>query len=207
MIGKHILDTERLTQQIAFILEIDKLKSVLRRTYLLNEDRHENSAEHSWHLSVMALVLAEHASAEVNTVRVLKMLLVHDIVEIDAGDTFIYDTAGNDTKAAREQEAAQRIFGLLPSSQSAELQELWQEFEARETPEAKFAAALDRLMPLLHNYYTEGRSWREHSITKKQVMTLNRHMADGSQTLWDYAESLIDDAAAKGYLTDEREAQ
>ena len=201
------MNTERLDRQIAFILEIDKLKSVLRRSYLLNENRRENTAEHSWHLSVMALPLAEHASDDVNTLRVLKMLLVHDIVEIDSGDTYIYDTAGNDTKAAREQEAARRIFGLLPDDQSAELQELWQEFEARETPEAKFAAALDRLMPLLHNYHTQGRSWREHGITKEQVLRLNRHIADGSQSLWEYAEALINDAAAKGYLTDKRETK
>ena len=194
----------RLDRQISFILEIDKLKSVLRRSYLLNETRHENSAEHSWHLSVMALVLAEHASAEVDTLWVLKMLLVHDVVEIDSGDTYIYDQAGNDTKAAREQEAASRIFGLLPPDQQRELTQLWQEFEARETPEAKFAAALDRLMPLLHNYHTEGRSWREHGIAKEQVMSLNRHIVEGSQSLWEYAEALISDAAAKGYLTDER---
>ena len=194
------MDQQRLNQQIAFILEIDKLKSILRRSYLLNENRRENSAEHSWHLSVMALVLAEHANADIEQLRVLKMLLVHDIVEIDSGDTYIYDIAGNDTKAARELEAAQRIFGLLPGDQRDELFELWQEFEARETPEAKFAAALDRLIPLLHNTQTEGRSWREHSITKQQVLDLNRHIADGSQKLWDYAEALIDDAAAKGYL-------
>ena len=194
------MNTERLNQQIAFILEIDKLKSVLRRSYLLNENRHENSAEHSWHLSVMALVLAEHADADLDTRRVLKMLLVHDIVEIDSGDTYIYDQAGNDTKAAREQEAASRIFGLLPPDQSAELQALWQEFEARETPEAKFAAALDRLMPLLHNYHTQGRSWREHGITQEQVLRLNRHMADGSEALWNYAEALIRQAAAEGFF-------
>lgn len=192
----------RLDQQIGFILELDTLKSVLRRSYLLNNTRRENSAEHSWHLSAMALVLAEHANADIDQLRVLKMLLVHDIVEIDSGDTYIYDTAGNDTKAVREQEAAQRIFGLLPDNQKLELMQLWQEFEARETPEAKFAAALDRLMPLLHNYHTEGRSWREHGITKQQVLNLNRHIADGSQSLWEYAESLIDDAAAKGYLVD-----
>ena len=199
------MNTERLDRQIAFILEIDKLKSVLRRSYLLNEARRENSAEHSWHLSVMALILSEHANAEVDTLRVLKMLLVHDIVEIDSGDTYIYDQAGNDTKAAREQEAASRIFGLLPSEQSAEVQELWEEFEARETPEAKFAAALDRLMPLLHNYHTQGQSWREHNISKEQVLRLNRHIADGSISLWEYAEALINDAAAQGFLTDERE--
>lgn len=192
----------RLDQQIGFILELDTLKSVLRRSYLLNNTRRENSAEHSWHLSAMALLLAERANADIDQFRVLKMLLVHDIVEIDSGDTYIYDTAGNDTKAVREQEAAQRIFGLLPDDQKLELTQLWQEFEARETPEAKFAAALDRLMPLLHNYHTEGRSWREHGITKQQVLNLNRHIADGSQSLWEYAESLIDDAAAKGYLVD-----
>ena len=192
----------RLDQQIGFILELDTLKSVLRRSYLLNNTRRENSAEHSWHLSAMALVLAEHANVDIDQFRVLKMLLVHDIVEIDSGDTYIYDTAGNDTKAVREQEAAQRIFGLLPDDQKLELTQLWQEFEARETPEAKFAAALDRLMPLLHNYHTEGRSWREHGITKQQVLNLNRHIADGSQSLWEYAEALIGDAAAKGYLVD-----
>ena len=201
------MKTERLDRQIAFILEIDRLKSVLRRSYLLSETRHENSAEHSWHLSVMALVLAEHANAEVNPLRVLKMLLVHDIVEIDSGDTYIYDTAGNDTKAGREHEAARRIFGLLPNDQQAELTELWQEFEARETPEAKFAAALDRLMPLLHNLHTEGRSWREHGISKEQVLRLNQHVAEGSQSLWDYAEALIKAAAVKGYLTDGRDTK
>lgn len=197
------MNTERLERQIAFILEIDRLKSVLRRSYLLNETRRENTAEHSWHLAVMALVLAEHASAEVNALQVLKMLLVHDIVEIDSGDTYIYDAAGNDTKAERESAAAQRIFGLLPEDQQKELTQLWQEFEARESPEAKFAAALDRLMPLLHNYHTEGRSWREHGISEAQVMRLNSHMADGSQTLWDYAEALIKHATAKGYLRED----
>ncbi len=197
------MDTERLERQIAFVLEVDRLKSILRRSYLLNETRHENTAEHSWHLAVMALVLAEHASAEVNSLNVLKMLLVHDIVEIDSGDTYIYDAAGNDTKAEREGAAARRIFGLLPADQEAELTQLWQEFEARETPEAKFAAALDRLMPMLHNYHTEGQSWREHGISEAQVMRLNSHMNEGSQTLWDYAEALIKDSTAKGYLREE----
>ncbi len=197
------MNTERLERQITFILEVDRLKSILRRSYLLDETRHENTAEHSWHLAVMALVLAEHASAEVNSLNVLKMLLVHDIVEIDSGDTYIYDAAGNDTKAERENAAARRIFGLLPEDQQLEITQLWQEFEARETPEARFAAALDRLMPLLHNYHTEGRSWREHGISEAQVMRLNSHMAEGSQTLWDYAEALIKEATAKGYLRED----
>ena len=194
------LNTERLPQQIAFLLELDKLKSVLRRTYLVHDPRHENSAEHSWHLGVMALVLAEHANAPVNVLHVLKMLLVHDVVEIDAGDTYIYDVAGNESKAAREQDAARRIFGLLPGDQQAELTALWEEFEARETPEARFAAALDRLMPMLHNYHTQGRAWQEHGITSDQVLARNGHMADGSAALWEYAEAMIKEAVGKGYL-------
>jgi putative hydrolase of HD superfamily len=199
------LNTERLHQQIAFILEIDKLKSVLRRTYLLHEPRHENSAEHSWHLAMMAMVLAEHANAEVNVLRVLRMLLVHDVVEIDAGDTYCYDAAGNDDKAERETVADRRIFGLLPGDQQAEMHALWTEFEARVTPEAKLAAALDRLMPILHNFHTEGRSWREHGITKTQVLERNRHSSEGSEALWQYIETIIEDAVDKGYLTDGRD--
>jgi len=197
------LNIERLERQIAFILEIDRLKSVLRRTYLLNDPRHENSAEHSWHLAVMAMILAEHANTEINQLRVLKMLLVHDVVEIDAGDTYVYDAAGNAGKAARENAAARRIFGLLPEDQQEEMQALWEEFEARETPEAKFAAALDRLMPLLHNFHTAGRSWREHGVSKEQVLRLNQHTAEGSQTLWDYATVLINEAIERGDLREE----
>ncbi len=196
------MNTERLHRQIAFILEIDRLKSVLRRTYLVNDPRHENSAEHSWHLAMMTLVLAEHATIEVDLLAVLKMLLVHDIVEIDAGDTYCYDAAGNDGKAAREELAAQRIFGLLPDDQSAELHALWTQFEARETPEAKFAAALDRLMPILHNYHTQGRSWLAHGITSAQVTERNRHAGEGSETLWAYVEEIIADAVKQGYLTE-----
>ena len=197
------MNTGRLHQQIEFILEIDKLKSILRRTYLVNAPRHENSAEHSWHLAMMAMVLAEHANAEVNLLQVLKILLVHDIVEIDAGDTYCYDASENDSKAGREQLAAQRIFGLLPSDQRDEMHSLWQEFEARETPEARFAAALDRLMPILHNLHTQGRSWREHGITQAQVLDRNQHMAEGSEVLWHYIEALVEDAVSQRYLTEE----
>ena len=196
------MNTERLHRQIAFILEIDRLKSVLRRTYLVNDPRHENSAEHSWHLAMMALLLAEHANVEVNLLSVLKMLLVHDIVEIDAGDTYCYDAVGSEDKAAREEQAAQRIFGLLPDDQQAEMHQLWTEFEARVTPEAKFAAALDRLMPILHNYHTEGRSWLAHGITSAQVTERNRHAEEGSEALWAYVEEIIADAVKQGYLTE-----
>ena len=196
------MNTDRLNQQIAFILEIDRLKSVLRRSYLVNDPRRENSAEHSWHLAVLAMVLGEYANAEVNQAHVIKMLLVHDVVEIDAGDTYCYDAAGNDSKADRERLAAGRLFGLLPDDQRDEMRGLWEEFEARATPEAKFAAALDRLMPLLHNYHTQGRSWREHGITEAQVLQHNQHVGDGSAALWAYVEAMIADAVGRGYLTE-----
>ena len=191
---------ERLHRQLTFVLELDRLKTILRRTYLLDESRHENSAEHSWHLAMMALVLAEHANTPVDPLRVLKMLLVHDVVEIDADDTYIYDTAGAQDKAAREQAAATRIFGLLPPDQEGELRALWEEFEARITPEARFAAALDRLMPILHNALTQGRSWREHGIQAAQVLERNAHIADGSEALWHYAHGVIAQAVSAGHL-------
>lgn len=191
---------ERLHRQITFVLELDRLKTVLRRTYLLHQERHENSAEHSWHLAMMALVLAEHANTPVNLLHVLKMLLVHDVVEIDADDTYIYDSVGAEDKAAREQAAAARIFSLLPPDQEEELRTLWEEFEARATPEARFAAALDRLMPVLHNALTQGRSWREHGIKATQVLERNAHIADGSEALWEYARAVIDQAVEAGHL-------
>ncbi len=196
-------NTDRLARQIAFLLEIDKLKSILRQTYLINEPRHENSAEHSWHLAMAALMLAEHANTPVDTLRVLKMLLVHDIVEIDAGDTYVYGVQTG--KAALEEAAAERIFGLLPEDQQGEVRDLWDEFEARQTPEAKFAAGLDRIMPILHNYHTEGHSWVSHGITRSQVLERNRHTAEGSEAIWEYIKEVIDDATAKGYLIDDRE--
>lgn len=194
------MTADRLSRQLQFIIEIDKLKSVLRRTYLIDAPRRENSAEHSWHLAVMAVLLAEHANVPVDLLRVLKMLLVHDIVEIDAGDTYIYDVQGALDKARREQQAAERIFGLLPADQAAELRSLWDEFEARCSPEARFAAALDRLMPLLHNYTTEGRSWQEHGITSDMVLARNAQIGDGAAPLWETAQSLIADAVTRGYL-------
>src|SRR2546422_9454252 len=156
--------SQRLDLQIRFILEIDKLKTILRRTYLLNEDRAENTAEHSWHLAIMALLLAEHANEPVNVARVVKMVLVHDIVEIDAGDTYFYDTAAALDKSEREHAAADRLYGILPADQGKELRDLWEEFEAAKTADARFALALDRFMPQLHNYHTHGRAWAEHGI-------------------------------------------
>ncbi len=183
-----------------FIVEVDKLKSVLRRSRLMNGTRLENSAEHSWHLALMAIILSEHAPVEIDTARVIKMVVVHDIVEVDAGDTYVYDEIGALTKADREQKAADRIFGLLPDDQRDEIMALWQEFEARETPEAKFGDAIDRLMPLLHNYHNEGRTWREHGVTAEQVLRRNEHIAGGSPALWEFAESFLRDADERGFM-------
>ena len=194
---------DRLARQIEFILEIDKLKQVLRQTSLADGSRRENDAEHSWHLAVMAVLLAEYAAGpQIDLARVIRMLLVHDLVEIDAGDTFHYDEAGNRDKPQREQAAADRLFGLLPADQGAELRGLWEEFEARRTPEARYAAALDRLQPNLLNLRTEGKLWREHGITSRQVIARNRHMAEGAPELWRYAESRIREAVAKGHLAE-----
>ncbi len=195
------MDHERLEKQIAFIAEIDRLKRVFRQTYLTDGSRKENDAEHSWHLAVMALILLEHAGRPApDVLRTVAMVLIHDIVEIDAGDTFCYDDAGGKDRESRERRAADRLFAILPPDQAAEFRSLWEEFEARRTPEARFAAALDRLQPLLHNYITGGKSWQEHGVTAERVIERNRHIAEGSETLWGYAESLIADAVKKGYL-------
>ncbi|MBF0334212.1 MAG: HD domain-containing protein [Alphaproteobacteria bacterium] len=191
---------DRLSRQIAFVLELDALKQVLRQTLLLADRRQENDAEHSWHIAMMALLLAEHAAQPVDVARVVKMLLIHDIVEIDAGDTFIYDEAGHADKEAREQAAADRLFGLLPADQGAELRALWDEFEARATPEARFAASIDRLQPLLHNVHTEGAAWRRHGVTADRVLARNAMIGDGAPVLWDYARRLIEQAADAGHL-------
>jgi putative hydrolase of HD superfamily len=192
---------ERLKKQINFISEIDKLKNIGRQTYLIHDDRHENDAEHSWHIAVMALILSEYAEERrLDILRVVKMLLIHDIVEIDAGDTFIYDTEGNKDKWEREQKAAERIFHLLPDDQAKELYELWEEFEEKESEESKFAASLDRFQPLLHNYLTRGKAWKEHNIQSRQVKQRNEHMNNGSSRLWNYAKKLINSAVKRGYL-------
>lgn len=191
---------ERLQQQIDFLLEIDKLKGIVRRSYVLGGERRENTAEHSWHLVMMALVLTEHADEPVDVLAVLQMLAVHDLVEIDAGDTYVFDTDGASSKADRERAAADRIFALLPADQGAALRARWEEFEAGDSAEARFARALDRLMPLLHNVHTEGRSWQEHGIRPEQVRRLHGRIADGSIPLSMYAERLTGHAETAGFF-------
>jgi len=193
---------ERLRQQLAFIIEIDKLKQIYRQTILMDGSRTENDAEHSWHLAVMAILLAEYAAQKkLDIFRVVKMLLIHDVVEIDAGDTYLYDEHAAKDKVAREQQAADRLFPLLPEDQAQEFRRLWEEFEARATPEAKFAASLDRFQPLLHNYVTQGQSWKEHGVTSDKVeRQQGQVLGEGAPILWEHAERLIREAVEKGYF-------
>ncbi len=190
----------RFDQQLQFILEIDKLKHVYRRSFLIDLSRTENSAEHSWHVAILAMLLAEYSDNRLESSRVIKMMLLHDIVEIDAGDTFLYDEQATQQKAELEEKAAQRLFGLLPQDQATEFRDLWREFEERKTPEARFARGLDRLMPLLHNYYTKGATWREHGVRREQVLAQNSIIGDASAELWRFAQKLINDAVDLGYL-------
>jgi putative hydrolase of HD superfamily len=194
-------DDDRLRRQVEFLIEIDKLKGVFRQTWLMDGSRRENDAEHSWHLAVMAVLLSEYAAErEVDLLRVVKMVLVHDLVEIDAGDVLVYHRGKSSEWQAREREAAERIFRILPADQADELRGLWEEFEGRVTPEARFAAALDRFQPMLHNYQTQGKAWRQHGVTSDQVIAHNRHMTEGAPRLWEYAHHLIRDAVERGYL-------
>lgn len=194
------MTSERLARQLQFILEIDNLKGILRRSLLLGSRRQENSAEHSWHLAMMALVLAEHSNEPIDQLHTLKLVLVHDIVEIDAGDTYAYDADGHAGKDERERKASQRIFGLLPTDQAEEFIRLWEEYEGQQTPEARFALALDRLMPLLHNYHTGGVTWRENRVTKEQVEERMAPVAVGSDALGKAVAAVVEQAIASGLL-------
>ncbi|WP_425403884.1 HD domain-containing protein [Hwanghaeella sp.] len=190
-----------LADRLRFVTEIDKLKSVLRQTPLLDRSRKENDAEHSWHLAMMACVLADYADRSVDMLRVIRMLLIHDIVEIDAGDTFLYDTsAAADEQEEKEKAAADRIFGLLPADQATEFRALWDEFEAHESADAQFARAMDRTQPFLHNFLTQGMMWRQHGVRPDQVRKRMSVIADGSTKLHALVQSLIDEAESHGYF-------
>lgn len=189
-----------LLKQIEFIKEIDKIKYIQRRTKLFNSDRHENDAEHSWHLAMMAIVLSEYSDCKIDLFKVIKMVLIHDIVEIDAGDTFIYDSVKNHTNTDQELVAAKRIFGLLPQKQAEEFIQIWIEFEEGVSNEAKFAKSMDRLEPLLQNTSNEGGTWKEFGVKYKTVYDKKKIIKEGSSELWSYAEKLINDAMEKGIL-------
>lgn len=189
-----------LLKQIDFIREIDKIKYIQRRTRLFNSDRHENDAEHSWHLAMMAIILAGHSNAAIDILKVVKMVLIHDIVEIDAGDTFIYDTQKNHTNTEEELEAAKRIFGLLPADQAKELIEIWQEFEEGQTAEAKFAKSMDRLEPLLQNTSNNGGIWAEYNVDYQKVYDKKKVINEGSSSIWHFAENLLNESVENGIL-------
>lgn len=193
--------SNRLEQQLNLLMELDRLKSVLRRTRIRSaENRFENSAEHSWHVAMMALLFQEHANEPVDITKVVTMLLLHDVVEIDAGDTFVYDAKASEVQEQKELEAAERLFGMLPEDQGEALFTIWREFEQAESAEAKFAKALDRLIPMLLNYHNQGQSWIENKVTATQAIQVNQKIEKGSQVLWDKAKSLIEEAVENGWL-------
>jgi putative hydrolase of HD superfamily len=194
------VDHERLTSQLRFILETDKLKRILRRNLLIDGSRRENDAEHSWHLALSARVFAEYAPEGTDIDRVVEMLVLHDIVEIDAGDTFVYDAHEAGSQDERERAAADRIYALLPEDQAAHARALWDEFEARATPEARFAKAVDRLAPMLANWHTEGGTWVRFGVTRDQVLEKVKIIAEGSEALGSYAVALGEDADRRGYF-------
>ena len=193
---------ERLKQQLQFLLELDKQKEIGRQTYLADGSRKEGDAEHAWHMAIMAFLLADYANEKIDVLKTIKMILMHDVVEIDAGDTYAYDTEGNKTKKLREEKAADRIYGMLPEDQRNECRALWDEFEAMETPEAKFANTLDKVQPMLLNDASKGKSWREHGIKKEQVLNRNARTKEGSETLWEYVRQLIEENVKKGNIAE-----
>jgi putative hydrolases of HD superfamily len=196
--------SDRLRQQLDFLMEIDRLKSVNRQTLITDGTRRENTAEHSWHLAMFALILAEHANDEVDLFHVLSLCLVHDIVEIDAGDTFAYDTNAYSDKDEREQRAADRLFGLLPADQHARFRALWEEYEAMETPESRFANAVDRMQPAMLNHMVGDLStWREHRISRPQAIKRLSPIGDGSVRLWEHTQEVIAEAVRRGNLTED----
>lgn len=192
---------DRLNRQFDFFREIDKEKEIERRTWISSGKRRENDAEHAWHMAVMAILLSEYANETIDVLRTVTMILIHDIVEVDAGDTFAYDEVGKESQREREERAAERLFRILPEDQAQKFREIWEEFEAQETPEAKFARTMDNIQPLMLNDATEGKVWREHGIHLSQVLGRNEKTADGSLKLWEYAyENLIRPNVEKGNL-------
>ncbi|MCD7883940.1 MAG: HD domain-containing protein [Lachnospiraceae bacterium] len=183
------MDNERLRQQFAFCLEMDKEKEIGRQTYLADGTRKENDAEHAWHMAIMTLILGEYANEKIDLLRTISMLLIHDVVEIDAGDTYAYDEEGKKTQHARELAAADRIYGMLPPDQAAKMRALWDEFEACETPEARFARTMDNIQPAMLNAAAGGKAWSEKGVRLSQILDRNKNTAGGSQALWDYSRN------------------
>jgi len=192
--------SQRLKKQLEFLIEIDKMKTVFRKNLLTDGSRRENDAEHSWHFAITAVILAEYADKEVDISKVIKMALIHDLIEIYAGDTFAYDEKGYETKAAREEEAAKKLFSILPSDQGEELSALWREFENEQTKEAKYAAAIDRLQPFINNYLTKGHTWKEGNVTSGQVYKRMDLVKRNVPAVWPFVVDAINDSIEKGWL-------
>lgn len=191
---------ERLQKQINFILEIDKLKNIIRQNYLADASRKESDTDHSWHLAIMCFLLDEYSNEKIDILKTMKMVLIHDIIEIDAGDTYAYDKDANNDKVERELVAADRLFNILPKDQAAQMRALWDEFEECETREAKFANALDKIQPALLNDASGGKSWMEHGVEYSQVMKRNERTAEGSEVLWAYIKEILDTNVANGKI-------
>jgi putative hydrolase of HD superfamily len=192
---------DRLSKQIEFITEIDKLKQVCRQNVVIGTERQENDAEHSWHTALMAVLLAEYSAGKnLDVFKVIKMMLIHDLVEIYAGDTFCYDEEGQLDKREREEQAARKLFSILPEDQAKDIMDLWQEFEEASTPEAKFASSLDRLQPLILNYNTKGHTWKKPGVTSQKVIARNSLLRESAPELWEFALKTIEESVNKGYL-------
>ena len=197
------MNRERFEKQLSFILEADKEKNILRQTHLTGYSRRENDAEHAWHMAMMIYLLKEYSNKEIDVAKAMMMALIHDIVEIDAGDTYAYDTDGLETQKEREQRAAERIFGMLPEDQCSELRALFEEFEACESAEARFAKAMDNFQPLLLNHANGGMDWRAHKVTKTKVVGRQNTTALGSEKIWEYTEEIINENVDKGNIKNE----
>lgn len=197
------MDKERFEKQVAFILEADKEKNILRQTHITDYVRRENDAEHAWHMAMMIYLLKEYSNEDFDVAKAMMMALIHDIVEIDAGDTYAYDTAALETQKEREERAADRIYGILPDDQRDELRALFEEFEAGESAEAKFARTMDNLQPLLLNDSNGGADWREHKVKKSQVVGRQKRSILGSEAIWEYTSELINKNVKKGNIIDE----
>ena len=194
---------DRMKQQIAFLMEIDKVKNIFRQTYLADGKRKETDAVHSWHLAIAAFLLKEYVAEDVDVMKVMIMVLIHDLVEIDAGDTYAYDAEGAKTKRAREVAAADRIFGMLPEDQGGYFRELWDEFEAYESDDAKFAHLLDNFQPLLLNHESNGKSWTEHHVKKSQIYKRNEKIEETSPEVWEWMKQIVEEHIALGHVIDE----
>lgn len=195
------MKNERLLKQIEFIIEIDKMKQIFRQNVVIGTERNENDAEHSWHLAVMAILLSEYMEEKnINMLRVIKMALIHDLVEIYAGDTFCYDEKANEDKAEREKSSADKLFNILPSDQAEEIYSLWREFEEMKTPEACFAACLDRIQPFILNCNTNGHTWKKPGVTSEKVLKRNKILEKNMPELWEYVNEAIEECISKGYL-------